>query len=76
MYIYDWPLFILRRGLFLAGLLLCAAVVVAVWVMASPEPLLVTRRYVARFASDAVLILGSSLFAALILEDYMRKSNE
>ncbi|MCD8004256.1 MAG: hypothetical protein LUD69_01385 [Oscillospiraceae bacterium] len=75
MYIHDWPLFLLRKGLFLAGLLLCAAVITAVWVSASPEPLLETRRYVGRFASDAALTLGSCLFAALILEDAIRKSN-
>lgn len=75
MYIHDWPLFILRRGLFLAGLLLCAAIVTAVWVSASPEPLLEARRYVELFRSDALIVLSSCLFAALFLEDFFQKAN-
>ncbi|MCC8121251.1 MAG: hypothetical protein LUF80_03280 [Oscillospiraceae bacterium] len=74
MYIHDWPLFILRKGLFLSGLLLCAAVVVAVWVSASPEPLLEMRRYVQRLAEEAGLVLGCCLFASFLLEDLIRKS--
>lgn len=76
MYIHDWPLFILRKGLFLAGLLLCAAVVTAVWVSASPEPLLAMRRYVERFQSDAQIVLVSCLLASLILEDFLQKADK
>ncbi len=71
---HDWPSYIIRRGIFLSALLLCAELVLLVWADARPWALLPLRHQMAALRDSSLIVLGACLLGGVLLEDGPRKS--
>lgn len=69
---HTWPGYIIRKGMFLSGTLLAAALVLLVWASACPVSFPDLRHYAAHCQSSSLIVLATSLFGAAVLEDILR----
>ena len=66
--LHPLPHFLLTRGLVLTLLLLCSAAVL----LTAGEPIWLALQYARTLQSDALVLLGASLWGPLLLEDILR----
>ena len=70
---HPWPDYIIRKGVFLSGVLLASALILSVWASAAPAAFPLLRRYAAYYQSSAAAVLAAALLGSLFLEDILRK---
>lgn len=70
-----WSDYIIRKGLFLSGILLTCAILMLVWADASPAVFPLLRRYAACYQNYSAVVMGSVLLGGLLLEDMARKTS-
>lgn len=72
--LHLWSEYIIRKGFFLSGLLLAAALILSVWEGAEPASFPLLHRYSQYCVSSGATVLAASLFGGLFLEDALRHS--
>ncbi len=70
---HSWSDYIIRKGFFLAGVLLASSLILSVWASASPAAFPLLRRFAAYYQFSSAVVLGASLLGGLFLEDLLRK---
>lgn len=70
--LHPWPVYIIRKGIFLTLLLLSAALIVAVWESAVPAAFPLLRHYSLYYQQSALIVLAASLLGSLLLEDIIQ----
>lgn len=74
--LHLWPEYIIRKGFFLSGLLLAAALILSVWESAEPASFPLLYRYSQYCSSSAAAVLAAALFGGLFLEDVLRHTGK
>lgn len=69
---HAWSDYIIRKGFFLSGTLLAAALVLLVWASACPTSFPILRHYAAYCQTSSLIVLTASLFGSIALEDMLR----
>ena len=69
----QWSDYIIRKGFFLSGMLLVSALLLSVWASVYPPSALALRHYIACSQTSSLIVLTTSLFGGLFLEDILRK---
>lgn len=72
--LHPWPDYIIRKGFFLSGVLLASALILSVWAKACPVSALTLRHYIACSQTSSLIVMTTSLFGGLFLEDILRKT--
>lgn len=72
--LHPWTDYIIRKGLFLAGILLAAGIFLLVYMRAEPSCLPVLRGYAEYCGTSAAIVMAAALFGGLFLEDILRKN--
>lgn len=67
--LHNWTDYIIRKGVFLSGLLLVSALILSVWERANPATFPLLHRYSQYCITSSVSILAASLFGGIFLED-------
>lgn len=72
--LHLWPDYIIRKGVFLSGLLLISALVLSICADAHPVSGLILRHYISCSVHSSVIVLAAALSGGLFLEDILRKT--
>lgn len=70
---HFWPGYIIRKGFFLAGVLLACSLLLSVWACAVPAVFPLLRRFAFYYQSSSAVVLAASLLGGLLLEDVLRR---
>ena len=70
---HIWTGYIIRKGFFLSGALLAAALILLVWASACPASFPFLRHYASYCQTSSVIILAVTLLGGICLEDILRR---
>ena len=73
--LHHWTDYIIRKGFFLAGILLMAGILILVYTRVEPFHFPVLRNYAEYCVTSAMIVLAAALFGGLFLEDIFRKTD-
>ena len=70
--LHNWTDYVIRKGLFLSGLLLTAALIMSVWERAEPASFPLLYQYSRYCVTSSVTVLAAALLGGMLLEDVLR----
>ena len=71
--LHPWTDYIIRKGFFLAGLLLAAGIFLLIYAQTEPSCFSILRNYAEYCGTSATIVTAAALFGGLFLEDILRK---
>ena len=72
--LHIWTDYIIRKGFFLAGILLAAKIFLRIYMQAEPLYFPALRNYAEYCGTSAIVVMAAALFGGLFLEDIFRKN--